>query len=388
MRILVLHNLYQQPGGEDAVVVAEADLLRQAGHHVRVEYVDNASISSVAKRIKAFSHITFSEASRKHIRVILKEFAPEIVHIHNFFPLLTYAAHKAAFDAGAGVVQTIHNYRPVCSGAYLSRRGVACEKCVIGSRLWGIYHRCYRGSLLGSIAVHRMQEYAFREEIWTKYTHQLIALTNFSRGKLIEAGFPSQRLAVKPNFIAADQSSVEGRRSGALFVGRLSPEKGVHHLLAAWEGIPEHNLIVVGDGPERKKLEGAAPNNVRFLGFQDKDQVEKLMRASSILVIPSIWYEGFPMALLEAFGNSLPVFCSRLGSLQELVDHGVTGELFEPGNPISMRQSIREALARPEYLRHLGTQALEVQRRRYSPKANLEQLHSIYSKALAMASMR
>lgn len=381
MRILILHNLYQQPGGEDAVVEAEERLLRSAGHEVRVEYLNNKEIVGLTAKARTFSRVHYNPLREDWLREILNHFRPDIVHIHNFFPLLSFSAHETACRFGCAVVQTIHNYRMLCSGGYLMRKGQVCEKCVHGSKLWGVAHRCYRGSLLGSIAVLRMQRHAILHNVWSDFTHAIIALTQFSADKLIEGGFPAERVVVKPNFVPLSAEVVKPR-NGVLYVGRLSPEKGVTSLIQAWWEIPDEELVIVGEGPERPSLEKGAPPNVTFLGHQSRHIVNELMQSAALLVMPSIWYEGFPVTLVEAYRNSLPVFCSRIGSLRTLVDEGVTGGMFEVNDPSGLARSIKNALANREVLKLLGQNARSRYLREYTPEANITKLEEIYLGAL------
>jgi len=384
MRILIIHNEYQNRGGEDTVVAAEAGLLRSAGHEVHVEIVSNKQIRDKSEKIRTFLRTPYDPNRKEWMETILDSTKFDVVHIHNFFPLLTPAIHEAAAQRGVAVVQTLHNYRLLCAGALFLRDGEVCEKCLGGTNLWGVVHRCYRGSTLASLAVVRLQQRAKRHRTWHRHVHRFIALTEFARDKFVTGGLPAGRVAVKPNF--ADQFiSPERERRGALFVGRLSPEKGVKYLIEAWAELPGIPLTIVGDGPERAQLEQIAPKNVRFLGSLAGDQVRNAMAEAQALIMPSVWYEGFPMTLVEAFSASTPVIASRLGSLAELVKEGVTGLTFEPGNAENLSKVARQAFSRPGQLEKMGKAAFEAYRTRYTPQANLGQLEAIYSDAIAAA---
>ena len=302
MNILLLHNSYSRRGGEDVVVEAEARLLRDAGHDVRVEIVSNLSIEGASAKVGTFLRAPYDRSRKTWISKLLKDTGASLVHVHNFFPLLSPAVHEASAELGLAVVQTLHNFRLVCAGALLLRNGRECEKCISGSNLWGVVHRCYRDSMLGSLAVVRMQARAQRHGTWQKHVHRFIAPSEFVRRKFIEGGLPANRIMVKPNFVArlSVPSSQEPRR-GALFVGRLSQEKGVGVLVDAWRLIDRTPLVVVGDGPLRAQLETAAPPNVRFLGELAPTLVAEEMRKAQLLIVPSICYESFPMVIAEAF---------------------------------------------------------------------------------------
>lgn len=382
MRVLVLHNVYQQRGGEDAVVAAETALLRAGGHDVRVEQVHNSQISGFAGKAKAFVNTAYDAGRYGWMQGILREHRPDVVHVHNFFPLLTPAIHAAATEMGVPVVQTLHNFRVTCANALLLRDGQVCEKCVSGSKLWGVYHRCYRGSLAGSIAVVSMQVRAERRRTWFRHVHRFIALTEFARDKFVQAGLPADRIAVKPNFVPAGVPVSQGARSGGLFVGRLSREKGVDVLVEAWRSLPDIPLTILGDGPERRDLEAAAPPNVRFLGQVEPAEVERAMARAAFLAVPSIWYEGFPMIVVEAFSRGLPVLASLIGSLAEIVTPNVNGALFEPANAASIVDTVQEFLSAPSSGQRLGAGALQSYLSLYTEKQNLEQLETIYAEAV------
>ena len=386
MRIYIAHNAYQQSGGEDAVVAAEAELLRSAGHEVTVGIVSNSEISGIKDKALAFIEAPGSARRAAWMGQELARTGAEVLHVHNFFPLLTPAIHEEAACRGVAVVQTLHNYRLLCAAATFLRKGEICEKCLGDRRHWGVVHRCYRHSLPGSIALYRMQEQSRRRRVWHDRVHRLIALSQFARDKFIAAGLPADRIVVKPNFVPAYAGELPAVRRGALFVGRLSREKGVDVLLDAWHQFPDLPLTIVGDGPERERLEAAAPPNVTFTGALTRAEVEARMLSSGVLVVPSIWYEGFPMVIAEAFARGLPVAASRIGSLSELISPGQTGGLFEPGSANSLAEQVRALvdLSQPEQ------QVMQVAIRRihaekYSAQVNRQALMQTYEEALGAA---
>lgn len=388
MNILLLHNLYQNRGGEDVVVEAESALLRAAGHRVNVETVANDEIRGLSDKLATFFNAPFDPARRQWIRELIASHRPDVVHVHNFFPLLTPAVHEGAAEAGVAVVQTLHNYRLVCAGALLMRSEQICEKCVGGSKAWGVAHRCYRGSVAGSFAIVRMQARARRNRTWTRYVHRFIALTEFGKAKFVQDGFPAERVIVKPNF-AFPAPVGGGERRGALFVGRLSLEKGVHVLVQAWRQLPNIPLTIVGEGPERGSLETLAPSNVRFLGPLESSEVRRHMTQAQALIMPSLWYEGFPMTIVEAFSCGLPVIAPRLGAMAELVANGRNGILFAPGDAVSLAAAACDAFAVPAKLTSMGEVARETYTRLYTPERNVLRLEEIYAQAIATSrSMR
>jgi glycosyltransferase involved in cell wall biosynthesis len=386
MRILLLHNSYQHAGGEDAVVAGEAGLLRDGGHHVCLEAVTNDLIGGFAAKTRAALVAPHDPARKDWMRALIERHAPDVVHVHNFFPLLTPAVHEAAAEGGVAVVQTLHNYRLLCAGALLMREGVVCEKCLGGSNLWSIANRCYRGSTLGSLAVARMQWRARRRETWRRHVHRFIALTEFARMKFVAGGLMAERIAIKPNFVIDPGLTLGRRREGAIFVGRLSHEKGVHILIEAWKRLPSVPLVIVGDGPERARLEAIASPNVRFLGQCAPQKVRVLMARAHALVMPSLCYETFGMTIVEAFACNLPVIASRLGAMAELVKDGEAGLLFDPGDADDLAAVVGQAFADPTGLAAMGATARAIYERRYTPERNLATLEAIYRDASAEAS--
>lgn len=387
MNILVIHNAYQQRGGEDVMVEAEVAMLERAGHRVRLELISNHGIRSPLDKLETFLNAPFDHRRTEWIAGLLKSGDVELVHVHNFFPLVTPAVHAAAASHGVAVVQTLHNYRTICAGALLLRDGVPCEKCIEGSPLWGVVHRCYRGSFVGSVAVTRMQRRVVQGRPWHSHVHRLIALTKFGRGKFIEGGLDPHRLVVKPNFLpgVSERPSTARRWGGALYVGRLSHEKGVHTLIEAWRDMPNVPLTIVGDGPERARMADGAPPWVRFLGQVSPVEVRKLMREAIALIVPSVCYEGFPAVVIEAYAAGLPVVGSRLGSLAEVVEDNVTGLHFMPGSAEDLRSQTRCLFADTALAESLGAQARLRYEQRYTEAANLALLEAIYHEAMQEA---
>lgn len=362
-------------------------MLAGAGHDVHLHTVTNSDIRGLSAKIRLLWETAYSSANERMMTNLIAEIKPDVVHVHNFFPLLTPAVHVATARAGIGVVQTLHNYRLFCAAATFERDGQVCELCLHGSRFNALRHRCYRGSLPATAALVHMQNVNDNRRLLARHVHRFIALTSFARHKYIEAGLPAERITVKPNFLdrAATDRDSNAPRSGALFVGRLSQEKGVDVLLRAWRELPEVSLRIAGDGPLRQALERRAPAGVEFLGRLDGARIAEEMRAASLLLVPSLWYEGFPMTILEAFSTGLPVAASRLGSLQEIITPHRNGMLFEPGSSESLARVVRELLASPARLLAMGDNARQDFAERYTKTRNLKLLKTVYSEAISLA---
>lgn len=377
-RVLQIHNYYQQSGGEDSVVANERALLVKNGHEVFQYSVHNDSISSVLDKARVFIDVKYSHAARRELAEELAKVRPDVAHVHNFFPLLTTSVYDACRDAGIPIVQTLHNYRITCAGVYLMRNGQICERCVDGSAYWGTLYRCYRGSTLGSFAVSRMIDSNRRRGTWSSKVDRFIALTASAKSLYIRAGLPPDRITVKPNF-AEDPGEIPDPRSrhGALFIGRLSPEKGVREIVSAWEGI-DYPLRIAGDGPLADELKSKAPGNVTFLGRIGPEQVRQEMLRAAFLVAFSTWYEGFPVVLAEAFAAGLPAIVSDIGALKDTVTDGVTGRHVRAGDARALRETIKALIPNHADLERMSARARAEYLTKYNPQSNYAQLRDIY----------
>ena len=378
-RILLVHNYYQFAGGEDAVVANEKALLIQNGHDVSQYSVDNHDIVDLVDKARVFLDVPYSKPSRDAFARHLDEVRPDIVHVHNFFPLLTTSIYDACKAAGVPVVQTLHNFRITCAGALLQRAGKLCEKCVEGSPYWGVIHRCYRNSVAGSFAVARMIEANRRAGTWSTKVDCFVALSETAKSRYVRAGVPAERIVVKPNFAPDPGERQLGARHGALFVGRLSAEKGGDVLLTAWQSV-DYPLRIAGDGPQAQQLRIRAPANVTFLGQISPQDVRREMAAAAVLIMPSTCLEAFPLVLAEAFAAGLPVVASDIGALQEIVEQGVTGVRVPAGRPDALAAAVNGLIGDQEALQAYGKAARRTYLARYSPSANYQQLLSIYER--------
>ena len=381
--ILVLHNRYRHTGGEEGVVAAEVALLREAGHAVHLREWDNETIGGFGSKLQTFRNADGNAASAAWLAREIETTRAGIVHVHNFFPLLSPSVHHAAREAGCAVVQTLHNYRLLCAAATFLRDGAICTKCPDQGRLHAVAHRCYRGSLPGSLASVAMQRATIGSPAWLESIDRFVALTHFARDRLVANGLPPRRTVVKGNFPPLPpETGPDGPRSGALYVGRLSPEKGVEMLVKTWHRLPDIPLSVMGTGPLEERLRTMAPANVTFHGSRPPEDVALAMRQAALLVMPSAWYEGFPLTLVEAFASKLPVVASDLGGIAEIAGHGRLARLFPHANPAALAACV-EALASDAPERRAQAERAH---RHYTENltacANLAQIETIYRDAL------
>ena len=384
MRILVAHNRYQQRGGEDVVFENEVKLLAASGHDVDTLVVSNDAIASFFDKALTALRTAKNPAGAAAMASAIDRFRPDIVHVHNFFPMLSPAIYRICRRAETAVVQTLHNYRPICAPGNFLRNGHVCILCLRGSPIWGVVHRCYRGSIIGSAGSMRMIALHRRRGTWRNDVDRYIVLSEFGRRIFIEAGFPHERIDVKPNFIEDPGELLDIPRSGVLFVGRLSKEKGVDALIKASIRF-DFPLRIAGSGSELRRLRGQAGPNVTFLGQLSRDAILNEMRRATAVAVPSLWYEGFPMVVLEAFACATPIIASRIGALAEIIEHGKTGFLVSAGHSTELGESAVKILQNPDMSRQFGRSARQTFLSRYTPKINLQMIEAIYKRAIVSA---
>ena len=365
------------------------------------------SPDGLVKKLGVAVNCIWSRRWHREFRQMLQTSRPDVVHIHNFFPLISPSVYYACHREGVPVVQTLHNYRLLCSSAELYRDGKVCEECLHHGLLRGVRYGCYQGSKMGTAALSLMLGVHRRLRTWNNLVDCYVALTEFARDKMIEGGLPANRIRVKPNFVLPDPGSKEtgsketgSKQTGsketnskertdryALFVGRLAKAKGVLSMMKAWEHMPRHiPLMIAGDGPCREQLEselkdGKLPS-VTYLGRLSRPDTLATMKKARFLVFPSEWYEGFPVTIAESFACGIPVICSRLGSMQEIVTDGLTGLHFQPGDAEDLAKKVKWAWEHPEEIDAMGRLARREFETKYTAARNIEMLEEIYEFAM------
>ena len=378
MRILFVHNAYQQRGGEDSVVDDEIQLLRDHGHAVELYRRGNHDIESMGKLALARDTL-WSTQTQRQVDTVLDGFRPDVIHTHNTFPLISPSLYWAAARRHVPVVQTLHNFRLLCPQAMLLRQGKVCEDCV-GKQPWrGVVRRCYRSSLPQSTVLAAMLVLHRGLRTYAHKVNRYIALNDFCRDVFVRGGLPRERVCVKPNFVA-DPGVSTAMRSGFLYVGRLSKEKGIGTLADALAGEPGLMCEVIGTGPEEAKLQHV--KGAKLAGWQQAPYITEQMKSSLALVMPSLWYENFPRTLVEAFACGLPVIASRLGAMAALIRDGETGLLFNPGDERDFAAKLKWAQGHPEEMHRMGDAARREYESNYTPQKNIEMLLAIYRDAM------
>jgi glycosyltransferase involved in cell wall biosynthesis len=379
IRVLMVHNAYQQTGGEDSVVANEISLLKKHGHDVEVYFRHNDEIVNQSK-LSLLTQTMWSKKTYTESLDLLKKIKPDIIHVHNTFPLVSPSLYWAAQKLNVPLVQTLHNFRLLCPQATFLRNGRVCDDCV-GKVPWrGVMHRCYRGSLVqtavlsGMLTIHRsLSTYKNRVD-------RYIALNEFCKNKYIQGGIPSKKIRIKPNFVDDMGVGIE-QRSGFLYVGRLSPEKGARIFASAFNAKLHGCLAVMGAGEESVYLTGVEQLNL--LGPQAPQTVRDAMRKSIALVLPSICYENMPMTIVEAYSSGLSVIASRLGPLCDLVTDGHTGLLFNAGDAADLAEKMAWAYKNPDAMAQMGRNARAKYLAEYTEDINYQILMNIYDEAIA-----
>lgn len=391
MRILMVHNRYQDRGGEDVSVEAEIKLLRGQGEEVWTFFVSNDEIPDMNKFALA-GETLWSSRSKKSIKARLREVKPDVVHFRNTFPLISPAAYYAAREEGVPIVQTLSNYRMHCVNALFLREGRACEDCLGKTVPWpGVLHSCYRGDRIASGVVASMITLHRALRTWQKMVDVYLAPSHFVRSKYIEGSLPADRIMVKPNFVAPDPGIGEGRGDYALYVGRLSHEKGVRTLLEACELLEgEVPVKIVGDGPLASEVSERATQltGVEWLGAQSKQQTLELMKQARFLVLPSICYEVFPLVIPEAYAAGLPVIASNIGGMSSLIRHGRTGLHFRPADARDLAEKVKWTMAHPTEFERMRWEARSDYETNYTAERSYRRLIEIYEKAIENAKIQ
>jgi glycosyltransferase involved in cell wall biosynthesis len=394
MKILLAHNYYGSaaPSGENTVFEAEAALLRSAGHEV-IEFTrhsDEIRTQGNWGVIKGALSAPWNPWSAAAVRRLVERERPEVLHVHNTFPLISPAIFRAVKDLPVATVMTLHNYRTVCAAGIPMRDGHVCTECLDRRSVFpALRYGCYRESRLATLPLALMIALHRSLGSWSRDVDALIALTEFQKEELIRAGLPGQRLHVKPQFYPDPPLPIPWpqREEKILYIGRLGEEKGVRFLLEAWRqwGEQAPALELIGDGPLRYELENSSQrmgDKVRFLGQLPFAETQLRLANARLMIVPSVCFEGFPMVIREAIALGVPVAASNLGSMANLVETGRTGVLFAPGNPGDLLEKVRRIWGNPTLLETMGEAARAEFQEKYTAAANLRMLDEIYRVAI------
>lgn len=387
MKVLVVHNRYrsEQPSGENNVVDQEVALLAEAGHEVGMfeRRSDDIATMSLPRKATVPLRVPWNSRVRAELAVQLRRERPDVVHIHNTFPLLSPSVLAACADVGVPAVATLHNYTQICPPGTLYREGRICSECAGGKPVPAVRHGCYRGSALATVPM-AVNLTVNRRRWWSGIT-RFFCISGAQREILVRSGMPAEKMIVKHNFVPDPGVRRDGTGEHVLFLGRLTEEKGVRLLMTAWEacagelGVP---LVIAGAGPMRTEVEewARSRNDVRYLGLRDPGECRELLARSVAVVAPSTWLEAFGLVVVEAMAAGVPAVAPAHGAFTELVDHGVTGLLHRPQDPASLADGLRRI--RSEHNHTMGTAARRRYERDFTPAVGLDRLLSGYESAI------
>lgn len=391
LRVLVVHNRYRsaQPSGEDRVVDLERELLTAGGHDVdRFERrSDDIAQMSLSAKAAVPLRVPWNPAVRAELAAHLRATRPDVVHIHNTFPLLSPSVVAACVDAGVPAVATLHNYSMVCPPGTLYRDGRVCTDCVGRVALPAVRHGCYRGSAAATVPV--ALNMTLNRRRWWSGVDRFFCISDAQRQVLVGAGMPAARLVVKHNFAPEPDRIRTGAGDHVLYVGRLTEEKGVALLMAAWDRIRDGGgvglpLLVAGSGPLADDLArwAAGRDDVRVLGLRTPAECAALTAGAAAVVAPSVWPEAFGLVIVEAMAAGVPVVASAHGAFPELVEDGVTGVLHRPGDVDALAAALRGVLEGPERNLEMGEAARRRYEKGFAPAVALDRLVAGYESAI------
>jgi len=390
LKIILAHNKYREAGGEDVVFENEKRLLERNGHTVIPYLRSNTEVrtESLLDRLAIGPQMVWSSTTRREFSEILERERPDVVHIHNTFMVISPSIYYTCRSRGIPVVQTLHNFRLLCPAGSCFRDGIICTECLDRSLLRSVLHGCHRNSRAATAGVALVLAYHRALDTWRKSVTRFIALTEFAKNKFVSAGFPAEAFMVKPNFVEPDPGERVGIGEYAVFVGRLDERKGVGVLLDAWKKLPsQYPLQIVGDGPDRLALETQAREcqlyEISFRGRLSRDAVTETVKGARFTIVPSRWYEGFPMCIVESFACGTPAICSRLGGLAEIVEDHLTGLHFNPNDAQDLARSVEWAWNHPEELAEMGRAARRKYETEWTAEKNYSLLMKTYKQALA-----
>jgi glycosyltransferase involved in cell wall biosynthesis len=388
MRIVICHNYFRERGGEDQVFEDELELLTARGHDVVTYVKHNNDVAGLGSTVKTAVGTPWHRKAAAQIEDLVRRSKAEVAHFHNWLPQISPAGFYGARRGGAAVVQTLHNYRWVCPKAILFRDGQVCEECVGKSFPWpAIRHACYRDSTVGSTFVTATLGLHNRMQTPTRAIDAFIAPGLFIKNKLASAGIPKDRIYVKPNFLTRDPGPGSGDGGYFMYLGRLAPEKKVDTLLRAWRLLgSKAKLKISGTGPLRPMVEAAAAQDpsIEYLGFAPDEALDGLVGEARALIFTSGTYEAQPMVILETYAKGTPVIAGRLGSMESLVEDGVTGRHFRPGDPEDLARVIAEFMDPDTDMASLRAQARHKYLENFTPEPNYDRLMEIYQESIRL----
>jgi len=388
LNILIAHNFYKQRGGEDVIFESESKLLEDHGHNIYRYAISNKDINGTFKSLAAGVSAVYNSASARRIKEVIADFNPDVIHVHNFWPMISPAIFYEAKKANVPIVHSIHNFRLLCPSAYLYFDHAIYEKSI--NKVFpfdAIRKGVYRNSKIQTAVLAFMTAYHNKMGTWKNKIDQFIINTEFAKKKFLASSLEltDSQFYVKPNFVPDYQQDSHQRQrlDQYLFVGRLSEEKGLEVLVETFKRL-KLPITIVGDGPLKNLVEQAANEcpTIHYVGFKNKQEVIEYLKTTRAMILPSLWYEGLPMTLMEAFCMGAPVIASNLGAMAETIVHGENGLLFETGSSVALEKQLNQLEQNENLRQKLASGARNAYLSRYTPEINYKMLVEVYQKAM------
>ncbi|GIM33801.1 glycosyltransferase family 4 protein [Paraclostridium bifermentans] len=382
--VLMAHNYYQVPGGEDTVFHNEVKMLEKNGHKVTKYTRHNDEIKvGLINKLKLGIDTIFSFKTYKEVKKLIDENDIDVVHVHNTLPLISPSIYYAARAKHVPVVQTIHNFRLLCPGATFTKKGQICEDCINKGLGQALKNRCYRNSFSQTLIMYAMLKIHRLMGTYKKINY--IVLTEFNKNKLLNLVNNEERVYVKPNFIEKREQLSRILENYFVYIGRLDEIKGIKFLIESWKNISDEiNLYIIGDGPEKENIERFLKennvSNIKLLGFMERSKAFKIIEKSRAIIVPSMWYEGFPMTITESFSLGVPVIGSKLGNIESIIDDRYNGLLFNANNSKDLIHLVEKLFYNEDLNKELGNHAYKTFYDYYTDEENYKILQKIYIK--------
>lgn len=388
-KVLIVHNYYQTPGGEDTVVENESNMLRENGHEVVFYSRHNDEIKSrdFLGKIKLFFESIFSIKTYREVKKVIKEEKIDIIHVHNTLPLISPSVYYAAFSKRIPVVQTIHNFRLLCPAATFTINDKICEECIRDGLSAALKYKCYRKSFLQTFSVVAILKIHRILKTYQK-VNGYIALTEFNKNKLMNLIKDEGKIYVKPNFVKCTNDDIYKKRkieNYFVFIGRLDRLKGIDLIVECWKNIKDSELVVIGDGPFKKELhEFIYKNNIqniKMLGFMKREEAFEIIKYSTAVVIASQCYEGFPLTIVESFSLKVTVIGGDIGNISSIINND-NGLLFKYDSKEDLKLKVEMLINNKDLNEKLNEGAFKNFIENYTDKINYKCLDNIYSKLI------
>lgn len=380
--VLMAHNYYQVPGGEDTVFHNEVKMLEKNGHKVTKYTRHNDEIKvGLINKLKLGMDTIFSFKTYKEVKKLIDENDIDVVHVHNTLPLISPSIYYAAMAKKVPVVQTIHNFRLLCPGATFTKNGKICEDCINKGLRQSLKNKCYRNSFFQTFIIYTML--SIHRFIGTYNKVNYITLTKFNKNKMCNLVKNEKKIYIKPNFVQLREFSQRNLDNYFVYIGRLDEIKGINFLVESWKYIDKSCILyIIGGGPEEKRIKTYIRenklDNIKMLGFMERESAFEIMAKSRAVIVPSKWYEGFPMTIAESFSLGIPVIGSKLGNIEAIIEDGYSGLLFESSNSNSLKGVVEKLFHNRKSNEELGNNAYKSFNQLYSDEENYNILIEIY----------